>query len=80
MFTLCKDLTNLQPLKYCCYVIRSQDKQSKTKKKSLIGSKIFIKYFINIYQFKLGHVATKPVFGVSDKARFKPVSHSTETS
>ena len=28
----------------------------------------------------VGLVATKPVFGVSDKARFKPVSQATETS
>ena len=28
----------------------------------------------------LGLVATKPVFGVSDKASFKPVSSATETS
>ena len=31
--------------------------------------------FIN----KMGLVATKPVFGVSDKASFKPVSSATET-
>ena len=29
---------------------------------------------------KLGLDATKPVFGVSDKARLKPVSSATETS
>ena len=28
----------------------------------------------------LGLVARKPVFGVSDKASFKPVSSATETS
>ena len=28
----------------------------------------------------LGRVATKPVFGVSDKARLKPVSSATKTS
>ena len=28
----------------------------------------------------LGLVVTKPVFGVSDKVRFKPVSFATETS
>ena len=28
----------------------------------------------------LGRVATKPVFGISDEARFKPVSSATETS
>ena len=28
----------------------------------------------------MGHVARKPVFGVSDKVRFKPVSSATETS
>ena len=28
----------------------------------------------------MGCVATKPVFGVSDKASFKPVSSATETS
>ena len=28
----------------------------------------------------MGHVATKPVLGVSDKASFKPVSSATETS
>ena len=27
-----------------------------------------------------GRVATKPVFGVSDKASFKPISSATETS
>ena len=30
--------------------------------------------------FQLGTVARKPVFGVSDKASFKPVSSATETS
>ena len=29
---------------------------------------------------KMGLVARKPVFGVSDKASFKPVSSATETS
>ena len=28
----------------------------------------------------MGLVATKPVFGVSNKVRFKPVSSATETS
>ena len=28
----------------------------------------------------MGLVATKPVFGVSDKARLKPVSSATDTS
>ena len=28
----------------------------------------------------MGHVATKPVFRVSDKARLKPVSLASETS
>ena len=28
---------------------------------------------------KMGRDARKPVFGVSDKARFKPVSSATET-
>ena len=28
----------------------------------------------------MGHVARKPVFGVSDKVSFKPVSSATETS
>ena len=28
----------------------------------------------------MGLVTTKPVFGVSDKARLKPVSSATETS
>ena len=28
----------------------------------------------------MGRVATKPVFRVSDKASFKPVSSATETS
>ena len=31
-------------------------------------------------KINLGHVATKPVFGVSEKASFKPVSSATETS
>ena len=29
---------------------------------------------------KIGLIATKPVFGVSDKVRLKPVSVATETS
>ena len=29
---------------------------------------------------QLGHDVTKPIFGVSDKASFKPVSSATETS
>ena len=29
---------------------------------------------------QMGHVARKPVFGVSDNASFKPVSSATETS
>ena len=29
---------------------------------------------------KLGLLATKPIFGVSGKARLKPVSSATETS
>ena len=34
------------------------------------------------FQFSnhMGHVARKPVFGVSDKVSFKPVSSATETS
>ena len=28
----------------------------------------------------MGLVATKPVFGISDKARIKPISSATETS
>ena len=31
-------------------------------------------------KYHLGLVAKKPVFGVSDKASFKPVSSATETS
>ena len=31
-------------------------------------------------QKHMGLVAKKPVFGVSDKARFKPISSATETS
>ena len=30
--------------------------------------------------YKMGLVETKPVFGVSNKARLKPVSSATETS
>ena len=29
--------------------------------------------------YNMGLIATKPVFGVSDKARLKPVSSATET-
>ena len=31
-------------------------------------------------QYEMGLVARKPVFGVSDKASFKPISSATETS
>ena len=34
---------------------------------------------VNVLKY-LGLVATKPVFGVSDKAKFKPVSSATGTS
>ena len=44
--------------------------------KSEYGFKIGFK----IYHNYLGFVATKPVFGVSDKACLKPVSKDTETS
>ena len=54
---------------------------------SLISTYAFIKTtvdsFVNSkYQElkNLGLVPTKPVFGVSDKVRFKPVSSTTETS
>ena len=32
------------------------------------------------YKYHTGLNATKPVFGVSDKARLKPISPATETS
>ena len=32
------------------------------------------------HNYDLGHVARKPVFGVSDKASFKQFSSATETS
>ena len=44
------------------------------------------KKLIKIYKYKcelmhkyIGHDARKPVFGVSDKASFKPVSSATQT-
>ena len=40
-------------------------------------------YTLGMYRFPCKHmgcVATKPVFRVSDKASFKPVSSATETS
>ena len=36
--------------------------------------------FRALARLNMGLVATKPVFGVSDKARLKPVSSATETS
>ena len=30
-------------------------------------------------RYHMGHVVRKPVFGVTDKARFKPVSSATES-
>ena len=35
---------------------------------------------IHLLLNNMGLVARKPVFGVSDKERFKPVSSATETS
>ena len=34
----------------------------------------------SLLNYYLGLVATKPVFGVSDKVRFKPACSATETS
>ena len=40
----------------------------------------FVSKPYQLSNFKMGLDATKPVFGVSDKASFKQVSSATETS
>ena len=37
-------------------------------------------FYEDMFQYNMGRDARKPVFGVSDKARLKPVSSATETS
>ena len=50
-------------------------------KRAFLSSELKSQYkHYNISQAKMGLDATKPVFGVSDKASFKPVSSATETS
>ena len=39
-----------------------------------------ISTYVTVNTHKLGLEATKPVFGVSEKARLKPVSSATETN
>ena len=39
-----------------------------------------VKYRVTVTPQNMGLVTRKPVFGVSHKARFKPVSSATETS
>ena len=41
-------------------------------------NQIFASFFL-LFDY-MGLVATKPVFGVSDKVSFKPVSSATESS
>ena len=60
-----------------------------TMTRSVCYVSLFLKYIIHnlnadyncVSRFHyLGRCVTKPVFGVSDKARFKPVSSATEVS
>ena len=57
------------------YYVFKPMKQSRTSQNVKIFSRSPVALFEN-----MGLVARKPVFGVSDKASFKPVSLATETS
>ena len=45
----------------------------------VMGSSVIVAFPGHTHLY-LGLVVTKPIFGVSDKMRFKPVASATETS
>ena len=46
---------------------------------SKVSLRLHQKLFMRFLLTNLGSIATKPVFGVSDKVSFRPVSSATET-
>ena len=46
---------------------------------SKVSVRLHQKLFMRFLLANLGSIATKPVFGVSDKVSFRPVSSATET-
>ena len=62
------------------YVTKSQVSQSPMSISFTFVSLKSSSYKVYTYQINLGLDATKPVFGVSEKVRLKPVFSATETS